>query len=194
MCHSTYVPRISCRMDVSTYTADVLQSLEQVPETGRWRFMDLSPKYEARVRGYIHMTCASGERLNMMQLAEESHQQLLQQFKGKVLPPNHPLTRHIRRVVERILEANNLGILKPFGEQPRVLSSADVWSATGTDDLPPDVGGNLKEWHLFVVDDKSMINAMTSFGELVAKSCRAELSVLTSDIQVTSSCLPAFCL
>ncbi len=27
-----------------------LLSLEQVPETGRWRFMDVSPKFEAAVR------------------------------------------------------------------------------------------------------------------------------------------------
>ncbi|KAL1942267.1 hypothetical protein VTO73DRAFT_6331 [Trametes versicolor] len=122
--------------------------LERVPETGRWRFMDISPKYESS-------------------LAEESHQQLMQQFKGKVLPPNHPVTRHIRRVVERILEANNLGKLKPSGEQPRVLPSVDVWSAIGADDLPPDVGGNLKEWHLFVVNDDKMVNAMASFGNIV---------------------------
>lgn len=107
----------------------------------------------------------------MVQLAEESHQQLMQQFKGKVLPPNHPVTRHIRRVVERILEANNLGKLKPSGEQPRVLPSVDVWSAIGADDLPPDVGGNLKEWHLFVVNDDKMVNAMASFGELISQCC-----------------------
>ena len=29
-----------------------LLSLEQVPETGRWRFMDVSPKFEAAVRAF----------------------------------------------------------------------------------------------------------------------------------------------
>ena len=88
-----------------------VHSLEQVPETGRWRFMDISPKYETMVRCW--RACRAYSPLTgWLQLAEASHQQLLQEFKGKVLPPNHPLTRHIRRVTTRILEASNLGTLE----------------------------------------------------------------------------------
>ncbi|KAI0747380.1 hypothetical protein C8Q74DRAFT_1320563 [Fomes fomentarius] len=87
-----------------------LSHLEQVPETGRWRFMDISPKYETM-------------------LAEASYQGLLQEFEGKVLPPNHPLTRHIRRVAKSILEASNLG-------------TEQSWSFSGSpEDMPPEVGG-----------------------------------------------------
>ncbi|KAI0822120.1 peptidase family M48-domain-containing protein [Trametes gibbosa] len=121
--------------------------LERVPETGRWRFMDISPKYEAM-------------------LADAAHQELLQEFKGKILPPNHPLSRHIRRVVERILEANGLGTLKaPEVAGTQVRPSADVWSAVDPDLIPPEVGG--KEWHLFVVNDDSVVNAMASFGNII---------------------------
>ncbi|KAI0631713.1 peptidase family M48-domain-containing protein [Trametes polyzona] len=120
--------------------------LEQVPETGRWRFMDISPKYEAL-------------------LAETAHQQLLHEFKGKVLPPNHPLTRHIRRVVERILEANGLGTLEAPEIHTRLKSRKDIWS--GEPDLPPDVGGSNRQWHLFVVNDDRVVNAMASFGDIV---------------------------
>ncbi|KAI8976374.1 peptidase family M48-domain-containing protein [Trametes punicea] len=120
--------------------------LEQVPETGRWRFMDISPKYEAL-------------------LAETARQELLREFKGRILPPNHPLTRHIRRVVTRILEANGLGTLEVPHAHARLLPGADVWSAGEIDRIPPEVGG--KEWHLFVVNDDSVVNAMASFGNIV---------------------------
>ncbi|KAI0357145.1 hypothetical protein OH77DRAFT_1422673 [Trametes cingulata] len=108
--------------------------------------MDISPKYEAT-------------------LAEVAHQELLQQFKGKVLPPHHPLTRHIRRVVTRILEANNLGTLEAPEVHSRLLPAADVWSASEVDRVRPEVGG--REWHLFVVNDDSVVNAMASFGDIV---------------------------
>lgn len=39
---------LSC-FDISPSNVLVLKSLEQVPETGRWRFMDVSPKFEASV-------------------------------------------------------------------------------------------------------------------------------------------------
>ncbi|KAI0331583.1 hypothetical protein GY45DRAFT_1300811 [Cubamyces sp. BRFM 1775] len=123
-----------------------ISHLEQVPETGRWRFMDISPKYEAM-------------------LAEAAHKQMLQEFKGKVLPPDHPLTRHIRRVVTRILEANNLGTLEAPDVHTRLLPATDVWAAGDVDRIPPEVGG--KEWHLFVVNDDKVVNAMASFGNIV---------------------------
>ena len=43
---------LSC-LDISLSNVLVLKSLERVPETGRWRFMDVSPKFEASVSTYI---------------------------------------------------------------------------------------------------------------------------------------------
>ncbi|KAI0808233.1 peptidase family M48-domain-containing protein [Fomes fomentarius] len=124
-----------------------LSHLEQVPETGRWRFMDISPKYETM-------------------LAEASYQGLLQEFEGKVLPPNHPLTRHIRRVAKSILEASNLGTLDT-PEVGRPKGSEQSWSFSGSpEDMPPEVGG-AKKWRLFVVNDDSVVNAMAAYGNIV---------------------------
>ncbi|KAG6334458.1 hypothetical protein ID866_4636 [Astraeus odoratus] len=126
--------------------------LEQVPETGRWRFMAISPKYESK-------------------LAETAYAELLAEFRGKVLPADHPITRHVRRVVTSILEANNLGSLhsseprrRPFvddfwGEDPYGAARQRETDAT------PESGG--KEWHLLVVNDPKVVNAMASFGNIV---------------------------
>ncbi|GAA5914520.1 hypothetical protein JCM5296_003058 [Sporobolomyces johnsonii] len=63
--------------------------LEQVPETGRWRFMDVSPAMEKDV-------------------AAQSYQEVMQEFGRKVLPQNHPTSRHVQEVVKRIVRANHL--------------------------------------------------------------------------------------
>ncbi|KAH8105371.1 peptidase family M48-domain-containing protein [Cristinia sonorae] len=130
--------------------------LEQVPETGRWRFMDVSPKYET-------------------ELAEESRQQLLHEFKGKILPADHPLTRHVRRVVTRLLDANDLGTLRSSGlprrlqhqhqSDPDGLWNPDAEEVGRTEDVAPGVGG--REWELLVVNDDKVVNAMASYGNVI---------------------------
>ncbi|PCH34620.1 hypothetical protein WOLCODRAFT_124748, partial [Wolfiporia cocos MD-104 SS10] len=124
--------------------------LEQVPETGRWRFMDVSPKYEAK-------------------LAKASRDEILHEFRGKILPEHHPLTRHVQRVVTRILEANNLGTLA--SSEPRVIPvqgpTDDLW-ASSTDvavSVPPEGGG--KEWNLVVINDDRVVNAAASYGNIM---------------------------
>ncbi|KAG1774566.1 peptidase family M48-domain-containing protein [Suillus placidus] len=128
--------------------------LEQVPETGRWRFMDISPKYETK-------------------LAQAAYDELLAEFRGKVLPSNHPVTRHVQRVVSRILESSDLGHLRS-SEPRRSLVEAldDFWSedpfTTGRpsgESSTPESGG--KEWNLLVVNDPSIVNAMATFGNIV---------------------------
>lgn len=89
---------------------------------------------------------------------------MLKEFRGKVLPPDHPITRHVRRVTQRLLEGSNLGTLDA-PDIHRAKGAEDVWSFTERDGLPPEVGG--KEWHLFVVADDSNVNAMASYGECI---------------------------
>ena len=68
-------------------------NLEEVPITGRRRFNCLSPATEKQVLG------------------DAGYQDLLQQYRGKILPENHPHTRMVTRVVERLLPSvGNLGI------------------------------------------------------------------------------------
>ncbi|KAL4065450.1 peptidase family M48-domain-containing protein [Scleroderma citrinum] len=127
--------------------------LEQVPETGRWRFMDISPRFESK-------------------LAQAEYAGLLTQFRGKVLPADHPITRHVRRVVTDILYANNLGTL--HSSEPHQQSSVgggfwgdDPYGAARpqTTNASPESGG--KEWNLLVVNDPSIVNAMATFGNIV---------------------------
>ncbi|KLO12114.1 hypothetical protein SCHPADRAFT_941515 [Schizopora paradoxa] len=136
--------------------------LEQIPETGRIRFMDMSPKTEA-------------------QLAIESRKELLREFGGKILPHNHPLTRHIRRVVVNILDANDLGILMGEPEMPSQSyippaafgggQSDDIWNPDAapstTGGLNPENVKNTREWNLIVVNDDSVKNAMATYGNII---------------------------
>ncbi|KAI5478244.1 mitochondrial inner membrane metallopeptidase Oma1 [Pseudohyphozyma bogoriensis] len=63
--------------------------LEKVPETGRWRFMDVSPAME-------------------QQMGEQGFAEVMQQYRGKLLPDNHPLARQVQRVAHRIVDASGL--------------------------------------------------------------------------------------
>ncbi|KAI0919900.1 hypothetical protein AcW1_002967 [Taiwanofungus camphoratus] len=125
-------------------------NLEKVPETGRWRFMDINPKFEA-------------------QLAKAAHDDLMAEFKGKLLPPNHPITRHVRRVVTQILESSDLGTLSPPEPGFVALPSAgdDLWmpQTPRSEDFPPGTGG--KQWNLMVVNDDRVVNAMASYGNII---------------------------
>ncbi|KAI0295074.1 hypothetical protein B0F90DRAFT_1213239 [Multifurca ochricompacta] len=139
-------------------------SLEQVPETGRWRFMDVSPKFEAS-------------------LWEASYTELSQQFQGKLLPPSHFVTQHVHRVVSRILEANDLGTLRgdpraPIPIQNVLQPGFGIGSGDIEDGLPdlwdPDATGHgathgtsRMEWNLLVVNDKKVVNAMAAPGTIV---------------------------
>jgi predicted Zn-dependent protease len=62
-------------------------NLEEVPITGRRRFNCLSPKTEKQILG------------------DAGYEDLLREYRGKMLPENHPNTRMVKRVVERLLPA-----------------------------------------------------------------------------------------
>lgn len=63
--------------------------LEQVPETGRWRFMDVSPDLER-------------------QMGAQGLQEVMSEYGGRVLPDWHPQARYVQQVVKRIIRANGL--------------------------------------------------------------------------------------
>lgn len=99
-------------------------------------------------------------------MAKVSHEQLLQDFRGKILPPDHPLTRAVRDVVARILDASNLGSLKaePTFIQQIGTPIEDLWHADVQNREEPVPGGGGREWRLMIVDDPKVVNAMASFG------------------------------
>lgn len=98
---------------------------------------------------------------------------LVAQYGDKALPPNHPITRHVRRVVERILESSNLGTLaSPESTQGRTHSSEQdgaLWPAEQPSKLPPTVGG--RQWNLMVVHDAKIVNAAATYGMWPAGAC-----------------------
>jgi hypothetical protein len=71
-------------------------NLEEVPITGRRRFNCLSPATEKQVLG------------------DAGYQDLLQEYRGKILPENHPSTRMVTKVVQRLLPS--VGDLGPETE------------------------------------------------------------------------------
>ncbi|KAI8811160.1 peptidase family M48-domain-containing protein [Cladochytrium replicatum] len=67
--------------------------IEEVPISGRRRFIDVSPNVEQI-------------------LARTAYSQIMQEFRGKILPPNHPYSRFVGRVAERIIRVAGMDDLK----------------------------------------------------------------------------------
>ena len=67
--------------------------LERVPETGRLRFIDVSPEKE-RAMGL------------------QAQQETLSQYQGALLSPSHPTSKRVREIARRIVEGNMLGHMK----------------------------------------------------------------------------------
>jgi len=100
-------------------------------------------------------------------------QQMREEMEDAILPPHHPISRHVGRVVSRILHSSNLGIphgevqpsLSPFGLRPDF--EGDAWNPDvdfgAAKDPGPSYGPN-KEWDVIVVNNPKMINAMASPG------------------------------
>ena len=106
-------------------------------------------------------------------MAKESHEQLLKDFRGKILSPNDPLTQVVREIVTRILEASNLGSLKT---EPTFIQQAgtpieDLWHSDAQAREEPVPGSGGREWQLMVVNDPKVVNAMASFGQRLTYPC-----------------------
>ncbi|KAJ7104403.1 peptidase family M48-domain-containing protein [Mycena belliarum] len=115
--------------------------LEKVPETGRRRFMAVSVEQE----DYIHKL-----------MVEET----LQDFRGRLLPSNHPLSQQVRRITRRIITSSNLGHLQ--GElAPEPVEMMDPFPAAipRPQTLHPD-----REWVVLVINDRSLVNAFAAPG------------------------------
>ncbi|KAJ7796956.1 peptidase family M48-domain-containing protein [Mycena olivaceomarginata] len=101
--------------------------LETAPESGRRRFMAVSKRQEELLR-------------------TQALQETRAQFRGRILPPEHPLTQQVRRITRRIIVASNLGHLEGEGaaEPPALIEDP--------------------EWAVLVVDDPSFVNAFAAAG------------------------------
>lgn len=101
------------------------------------------------------------------QLEKQVRLETLQQFRDKILPPDHPISVHVRRVASKIITSNNLGVVKGGS------STRSVTSPTSTDMWNPDVYdsgfsesavASQKEWNVIVINDSNFINAFASPG------------------------------
>jgi hypothetical protein len=118
------------------------------------------------------------------QLGETMRQQIRKEAAAATLPPHHPVSIHVRRVVSRILEANNLGVLHDetppkrsvslFGALTDPADMADSWNPDahfgGDSRETPKTGmapvyGPQKVWDVIVVNDQKTVNAMASPGK-----------------------------
>lgn len=140
-------------------------SLEQVPETGRWRFMDISPALEDRVSVPQILSQRRPRLPNAVpiQLAKASRQAITEEFGDRILPQNHILTRHVRRVVSQLLEANDLGTISSddpvFFRSPGAPAEI-LWGASGDSDQRQ---GSVREWTVYAIAD-DRVNALASYG------------------------------
>lgn len=97
--------------------------------------------------------------------------QIKREYQGRILPPDHPVTKQIRSIVQSILDANNLGVVKgqtgamrSYSAFPGMFGTEDSWDPDSrTTDIRSEDGthleSNTREWELIVVDDKKTVNA-----------------------------------
>lgn len=98
----------------------------------------------------------------------------MNEYKGKILPPDHPISRKIISVVTRILEANKIGgtlrILHSAGALTLELQSVDS-DKLNSDGGAQDAGtASRRQWDLIVVDDITELCASAGIGESCVQS------------------------
>ncbi|WVQ78785.1 hypothetical protein IAT38_000876 [Cryptococcus sp. DSM 104549] len=128
--------------------------LERVPETGRLRFIDVGEEQER-------------------ELGRQTQLQTLNEYSRALLPPNHPISKRVRKVATRIIESSGLGRVKSTGEMGAVEGKVPEWGggqdlglgdifmggssgSSGGDHLKE---GKETEWEVYVIDDKKTKNA-----------------------------------
>ena len=122
-----------------------------------------------------------------VRLQDSQYKELLEEYRGRILPPEHPLTRQIQSVVTTILEANGRGILAstfPDSLKQKGINApapdVEIWDPdagqTQTDLTTDDLssfesydGKTRRKWNLLVVADDSTINAMVVNGSSKSK-------------------------
>ncbi|KAJ7488351.1 peptidase M48 family protein [Mycena latifolia] len=120
--------------------------LENAPETGRRRFMAVSEQHEEYIRKQIL-------------------EQTLEEFRGKILPFNHPMTQLVRRITRRIITSSNLGHLK--GDSGSKWEQ--MWDSLGSRSPVPEIPRPQtlhpdKEWIVLVIHDRNLVNAFAAPG------------------------------
>ena len=95
-------------------------------------------------------------------MAKDIHQQVLSAYQGKILPPDHFVTKAVEDIVSRIVESNNLGTLRSH-HQDFVPDGDAAWTPGG--DGIQNQDGRQKEWQVYVVHDEKTANAFATLGD-----------------------------
>ena len=106
-----------------------------------------------------------------IKLWEAGYRDLLDEFRGKLVPPDHAVNLYIHGIVSRILQANNLGSLQALSPHTKMSADSVLF---GTEDrefdetsssvaMSPTTLSN-KKWNLLVVHDSKRVNAMATPG------------------------------
>lgn len=128
--------------------------LERVPETGRLRFIDVSPEQE-RAMGL------------------QTQQETLSEYQNALLSPSHPTSKRVREIARRIVEGNALGHMKEdhsLASLPNIsLGSIFMGEGEGSEGLfgneesnpvRTNAAGNKDvEWEVYVIKDDNTKNA-----------------------------------
>uniref|UniRef100_V5GP75 Peptidase M48 domain-containing protein n=1 Tax=Kalmanozyma brasiliensis (strain GHG001) TaxID=1365824 RepID=V5GP75_KALBG len=135
--------------------------LEQVPETGRWRFIDVSPAQEH-------------------QMGQETFQQTLAEYRGRILPASHPDSKQVRSVASRIVAALDKAVdgqnqpqhtkgdssmtHHSHGEEGGISygshsSGGSGAQSTSFGQASADPSQPATKWEVFVIDDRKQKNA-----------------------------------
>jgi hypothetical protein len=91
---------------------------------------------------------------------------LFQALQEHLLPPNHPVTIYVTRIVARLLESSKLGTVKSDQFASATPAPDDAFWQPDDADLSGDAvpGSGTKEWTVMVVNDPRTANAMAAFG------------------------------
>ena len=106
------------------------------------------------------------------QLAKEMSRVIMQEYGNRMLPANHPVTKHVTDIVRRIVTSSGLGII--HGDPAHVVPVGNDFNDGLQDHHDPrlrvDVGtqsdspaAKTQEWTVYVVQDATP-NAFTTFG------------------------------
>jgi hypothetical protein len=109
--------------------------------------------------------------------------QIRREIGDKILNDYHPLSRHVRRIVQRILSSNGLGSVKGMGGglmRMEVFGGGDVWdpAAERRSSSTTSIGPG-KEWDVIVVNDPNVVNAMAVAGTFI--TCRTAVWMIKSN-------------
>lgn len=141
----------------------IIANLDQVPETGRWRF--IMSYYQRPEIGLL--------------VKEVAHLQYLLRFQNQILPPTHPTTLQIAAILSRLLKENGKGTLNVDSGNDidvhieRLKNISHDMDCDDPKDLiysRDDYKNLMREWNLLIVDDDKTINAGCSYGSILVFS------------------------